>query len=274
MNPEEFAELCYRVDGGVAIITLNRPEQRNAWNGAMAVEYRWALHHAHVDPAVRVVILAGEGPDFCVGANRGLLGDISADGGTYTRGSAELPPYPEGTPDWLRHNHCAPLAISAPVIAVVSGACAGAGFVLATYADLRWVADDARITSAFARLGLPAEYGTAWLLARQVGLPNAMRLLYDPDVIDGDAARRLGWAQWTGRTDRILGDAVSYARRLAQHSSAQSLQTMKRALVVDAAGGLDDAYRASVRDMDAALRHPDFRRGLEAGATRSLPSFL
>jgi enoyl-CoA hydratase/carnithine racemase len=274
MTPDEFAQLSYQVSSGVAVIALSRPDRRNAWSGAMAIEYRWALHHAHVDPAVRVVILTGEGRDFCVGADRGLLRDISGDGGTYVRGSVDLPPYPEGTPTWLQHNHCAPLAISAPVIAVIRGACAGAGFVLGTYADLRWVADDARVTSAFARLGLPAEYGTAWLLSRQVGLPNAMRLLYDAEVIDGETAVRLGWAQWTGPADLILSMALGYARRLATHSSEQSLQTMKRALVVDAAGSLDDAYRASVQDMDEALRHPDFRRGLEAQTAKTRPDFL
>jgi enoyl-CoA hydratase/carnithine racemase len=274
MNPAAFTEVRYQVDSGVALIRLNRPERRNAWNAAMAAEYRWALHHAHIDPAVRVVVLASGGPDFCVGADRTLLDGIRDDGGNYTRRAVELPPYPDGTPDWLRHNHCAPLTISAPVIAVVTGGCAGAGFVLATYADLRWVADDARITSAFARLGLPAEYGTAWMLARQVGLANAMQLLYDGERIDGATALRLGWAQRTGPGDEILDHALIYARQLAHHSSGESLRTMKRALVVDAAGSLDEAYRASVRDMDEALRHPDFRRGLEAQLTRKAPEFL
>jgi enoyl-CoA hydratase/carnithine racemase len=274
MNPSEFHEIRYGVESGVGIVTLDRPDRRNAWSGSMAVEYRWALHHAHVDPGVRVVILTGEGRDFCVGAERATLREIRFDGGTYTREAAPLPPYPEGTPEWLRHNHCAPLAIGVPVIAVITGACAGAGFVLATYADLRWVADDAKVTSAFARLGLPAEYGTAWLLARQVGLSNAMQLLYDSDAIDGPTALRLGWAQRTGAATEILDSAKAYARRLAQHSSSRSLQSMKRALIVDAAGSLGDAYKASVREMEESLRHPDFRRGLDAQAARVLPNFL
>ncbi|HEX6393830.1 MAG TPA: enoyl-CoA hydratase-related protein [Acidimicrobiales bacterium] len=274
MNPSQFRDIRYEVDSGVGIITLNRPDRRNAWTGSMAVEYRWALHHADVDPGVRVVILAGEGRDFCVGAEPGSLREISVDGGSYTRASAPLPPYPDGTPEWLRHNHCATLAIGVPVIAVVTGACAGAGFVLATYSDLRWVADDAKVTSAFARLGLPAEYGTAWLLARQVGLSNAMQLLYSADVVDGPNSLRLGWAQRTGPAGEVLENAKSYARRLALHSSPQSLRSMKRALVVDAAGSLDTAYRKSVQDMEEALRHPDFRRGLDAQAGRVLPNFL
>lgn len=274
MNPCDFTELRFEVEGGVAVVTLNRPDRRNAWSGLMAIEYRWALHHAHEDDDVRVVILTGAGRDFCVGADRGALREISSDGGTYKRTRASLPPYPDGTPEWLRHNHCAPLAIRTPVIAVVRGACAGAGFVLATYADFRWVADDAKVTSAFARLGLPAEYGIAWLLNRQVGLPNAMQLLYDAEAIDGRTAVRLGWAQRTGAADDILESAIAYARRLAQHSSGQSLQFMKRALVVDAEGSLDEAYRSSVKDMEDALHHPDFRRGLDAQAAGVLPEFL
>ncbi|HEV7688208.1 MAG TPA: enoyl-CoA hydratase-related protein, partial [Acidimicrobiia bacterium] len=66
MQPSEFAEVAYGVDRGVALVTLNRPDRRNAWSGAMAAEYRWALHHAHTDPDVRVVVLAGAGDHFCV----------------------------------------------------------------------------------------------------------------------------------------------------------------------------------------------------------------
>ena len=274
MTPDEFTQLTYAVADGVAVITLARPDLRNAWSGPMAVEYRWALHHAHHDPEARVVVLTGAGGDFCAGAHTRLLDDIDADGGGYARERAELPPYPDGTPKGLRHNHCAPLTVSTPVIAAVEGACAGAGFVLATYADLRWVATDAKVTSAFARLGLPAEYGMSWLLARQVGLPNALQLLLDPEVRSGTEVAELGWAQRTPPPGSVLADAVTYASRLAHGSSPQSLATMKRAVVIDAAGDLDTAYRRSVEDMEAALRHPDLRRGLAAQRAKRVPDFL
>ena len=73
----------------------------------------------------------------------------------------------------MRRNHLVPLLISTPIVAAIQGACAGAGFVLATYADLRFAARDAKITTSFARLGLPAEFGIGWLLPRMVGIPNA-----------------------------------------------------------------------------------------------------
>jgi enoyl-CoA hydratase/carnithine racemase len=274
VKPSTFCELAYEVDAGVAVVTLNRPECRNLWSGPMAVEYRWALHHAHHDPDVRVVILTGAGGDFCAGAHTRALDDIGAGGGAYAREVADLPPYLDGTPPGLRHNHCYPLTISTPVIAAIEGACAGAGFVLATYADLRWCATDAKITSAFARLGLPAEYGTAWLLTRQVGVPNAMQLLYSAEVIDGNEAGRLGWVQRTAAPGTVIDEALTFARRLARGSSALSLATMKRAVLVDAAGDLGTTYERSVADMEAALRHPDFRHGIAAQKAKQRPDFL
>jgi enoyl-CoA hydratase/carnithine racemase len=240
----------------------------------MAVEYRWALHLAHEDPAVRVVVLTGAGGDFCVGAHTEDLAGIGAAGGSYRRERAALPPFPEGTHPDFQHNHCFPLTISAPVIAAIEGACAGAGFVLATYADIRWVASDARIAPAFAPLGLPAEYGMAWLLARQVGVPNALELLWSPDPFDGTSAAQLGWAQHTAAPGTVLDAARAQARRLARHASPLSLSTMKRAVLVDAAAGMGEAYTRSVEDMNAALRHEDFRRGIAAQRAGDRPDFL
>ena len=274
MTPDQFTELLYVVDDGVATVTLNRPERRNAWSGTMALEYRWALYCANEDPAVRVVMVTGAGGDFCVGAHADNLERIGASGGAYDRHRAALPPYPEGTPEWLRHNHCYPLTLGVPVIAAIEGACAGAGFVVATYADLRWASSDARIAPSFARLGLPAEYGIAWLLARQVGVANAMELLWSPDVIDGEEAARLGWAQHTALPGTVAGAAAARARTLARHSSALSLGSMKRAVIVDAAADLGTAYEQSVTAMNRALAHADFRRGVAAQRAKARPNFL
>ena len=114
----------------------------------------------------------------------------------------------------------------------------------------------------------------SWLLARQVGLPNALQLLLDPEVRSGTEVAELGWAQRTPAPGSVLADAVTYASRLAHGSSPQSLATMKRAVVIDAAGDLDTAYRRSVEDMEAALRHPDLRRGLAAQRAKRVPDFL
>ena len=274
MNPSDFTQLTYRVEGGVAHVTLNRPERRNAWSAAMALEYRWALHHAHVDPAARVVVLSGAGDHFCVGADTGLLQTIAGDGGGYTPPAEEPPPWPDGTPDWLRHNHLFPLAISTPVIAAVHGGCAGAGVVVATYADLRFAGRGLRLATSFARLGLPAEYGTGWVLPRIMGVANAAMFLYSAGPIDAAEAQRLGFVQRVVADADLVAEAVGYAGRLARESSAESLRVMKRQLFLDSAGDLGPAYRRSVDDMNAALRHPDMAEGLAAFKERRAPDFL
>jgi enoyl-CoA hydratase/carnithine racemase len=275
MNPADFTELTYEVEAGVALVTLNRPDRRNAWSGPMALEYRWALHHAHTDPQARVVVVAGAGDHFCVGADSGALADIAEAGsGLPQEAAAELPPWPDGTPDGMRHNHTVALAISTPVIAALHGGCAGAGIVLATYADLRFAAAGARIATSFARLGLPAEYGTGWVLPRLMGTANAAQFLYHGGTVTAEDARRLGFVQRVLPDDELLAVTLEYARRLARESSPESLRTMKRALFVDAAGDLDTAYRRAVEDMNAALRHQDLKEGLAALKERRATNFL
>jgi enoyl-CoA hydratase/carnithine racemase len=240
----------------------------------MSVEYRWALHHAHHDPDVRVVVLTGAGDAFCVGADAGALGAIGDANGSYTKEANPLPPYPAGTPAGLRHNHTAPLAVATPVIAAINGGCAGAGFVLATYADIRWASERARIATSFAGLGLPAEYGIGWMLPRIMGTARALEMLYDPAARTADEARRLGFVQRVVPDGQLLPEVLAYARRLARHSAGDSLRMMKRAVLVGAAGELDAAYRTSVADMDAALTGHEFRTGLRALRDKTAPDFL
>jgi enoyl-CoA hydratase/carnithine racemase len=274
VNAADFTEITYSVERGVAHVVLNRPDRRNAWSGQMAMQYRWALHHAHVDAAVRVVVLSGAGDHFCVGADTGTLRTIADTGGTYNPPAEPPPPWPDGTPESWRHANLFPLVISTPVIAALHGGCAGAGVVIATYADIRFAGTGLRLATSFARLGLPAEYGTGWLLPRIMGLANAATFLYSGGPLSAAEAERLGFVQRVIDDADLLPATLEYARTLARESSAQSLRVMKRQLFVDAAGDLGTAYRRSVEDMKAALRHPDLREGLAAFNERRQPDFL
>jgi enoyl-CoA hydratase/carnithine racemase len=274
VESDQFQQITYQVNDGVALITLNRPDRHNAWSGAMSVEYRWALHHAHIDAAVRVVVLTGAGDSFCVGADRSELQEIGAANGQYTKARASLPPYPEDSLPAFRHNQSAPLTISKPLIAAVNGACAGAGFVIATYADLRWVSDQAKVATSFAGLGLPAEYGIGWVLSRLVGPARALELLYDPEPRSAGQLQELGFAQRVVVHEELLSAVMTYAERLARHSAPDSLRTMKRAVLFDAAGDFDSAYRSSVAEMNAALAGPAFQVGVQAKQAGERPDFL
>jgi enoyl-CoA hydratase/carnithine racemase len=273
MTPDQFVAMSLTVQDGVGLITFNRPERRNAWAGRTAAEYRWALYVCENEPAVRAVVVTGD-TDFCVGADSGALADIDSRGGGYAVDKVDLPPYPPATPSELRHNHLYPLALSVPVIAAICGGCAGAGFVVATYADIRFADPDSRIASSFAALGLPAEYGIGWILPRMVGLPNAARLVYAPGPISAEQAAKLGWVQTVSESGRVVDDAVRYARELAAGSSPESLRLMKRALFVDSMFGAEQAYQLSVADMNRALGSADFREGVRALNEKRAPNFL
>jgi enoyl-CoA hydratase/carnithine racemase len=274
VEPSAFREIDYSVDQGVAVVRLDRPDRRNAWGGRMSVEYRWALYHADADPSVRVIVLTGQGADFCVGAHLRTLEDIDRSQGSYEREAVELPPIPSGVPPGLQHNHTIPLSLSVPLVAAINGACAGAGFVLATYADLRFASSAARVATSFASMGLPAEYGIAWILPRMVGTANAAQLLYSGSPMSASDALHLGWVQRVFRPEELLAETMTYARRLARHSSPESLRMMKRQLFLDAWGDLEDAYRRSVDDMNAAMTHPDFREGVAALRQKRAPDYL
>jgi enoyl-CoA hydratase/carnithine racemase len=274
MKLSELEKITYEVNRGVALVTLNNPARRNAWGGRMSVEYRWALYHAHTDDSVRVVVVTGIGDDFCVGADTSELSTIESAGGAYQKAQLELPPYPETAPEAFRRNHAYPWCIEKPVIAAVNGRCAGVGFIVASYADLRFGARNSVLKTAFSKLGLPAEYGLGWILPRIMGKANAMQILLEGDKFSGEEGLRLGWLQKLYEPDQLLEETLRYAQKLAKESASYSLSCMKRQLNFDAEGDFSDAYTRSVTDMNTALTHPDFKEGLRALKEKRPTNFL
>ena len=274
MDPVDFEKITYEIANGVALVTLNNPERRNAWGGRMSVEYRWALYHAHTDNRVRVVVLTGSGNDFCVGADSTELNSIESSGGNYQKSKLDLPPFPEGTPEAFQRNHAYPLCISKPVIAAINGSCAGVGFIVASYADIRFGAENNVIKTAFSRLGLPAEYGLGWVLPKIMGRTNALQILLDGDRIDGAEVFRLGWLQKLFEPEELLVKTMEFAGKLARESSGYSMSCIKRQVTFDAEGDFSQAYTRSVEDMNAALTLPDFKEGLRALKEKRATNFL
>src|SRR5262249_52394394 len=149
--------------------------------------------------------------------------------------------------------------VAVPAIAAICGGCAGAGFFVASYVDIRFADSGAKIACSFAALGLPAEDGLGWLLARIVGPAKAAQLLDSPAPVTAARAGELGWVQHVSVGGDVVADAVGYARSLARGSSAQSLEVMKRQVFVDSTLDFGEAYSRSVADMDTALTTADFK---------------
>ena len=173
MTPADFQTIAYAVSDGIATVTLHRPERHNAWTGRMHAEYRALLAAAEADPDVRCVVVTGSGRAFCVGGDSAALAK-HAEAGRYDSG---LPPEPANPGYGVRleydHDFAWHWGLTKPVIAAVNGACAGVGLVLACWCDLRFAAAGAKLTLATGPLGLPPEYGMAWLLPRLVGVTRS-----------------------------------------------------------------------------------------------------
>jgi enoyl-CoA hydratase/carnithine racemase len=171
-------ETLYNVADRVATITLSRPEKLNAWTAVMEQEVRSAMEEAERDGNVRVILLTGAGRGFCAGADMSLLSGVAdrgLDESTRERVLRRTELREGVRPDFQKKYSYFP-AIEKPVIAAINGPVVGLGLVIALFCDLRWASSAARFSTAFARRGLIAEYGIAWMLPRLVGLPNALDL--------------------------------------------------------------------------------------------------
>ena len=254
-----MSEVLYAAEAGVATVTLNRPDRLNAWTGAMAAGLRSALERAEGDAAVRAIVLTGAGRGFCAGADMGLLQDISASG---ENAASTAPPFdPTARPDF-QHPQTYLAAVGKPIIAAINGPAAGMGLCISLFCDLRFLAESAFFTSAFARRGLIAEHGTSWMLSRLVGHSRALDIMLSSRRVSAEEAYRMGLA------DRVLPDAdllpaaLAYARDLAENVSPRSMRVIKRqmwnALVQDLAEAMADADR----EMALSLKSEDFKEGV------------
>ncbi|HXN39729.1 MAG TPA: enoyl-CoA hydratase [Solirubrobacteraceae bacterium] len=252
------------MDEGVALLTLNRPGRMNAWTAAMEDEYFSALDQCARDSHVRAIVVTGAGRAFCAGAD---MQDLQALGNGSEPGQAH-----EHADD-ERRAQTFPLSIPKPIIAAVNGACAGIGLVQALMCDLRFAADDAKLTTAFARRGLVAEHGISWLLPRLVGPAHALDLLLSARVILGREAAAMGLVNRSLPRERVLDEALAYARELVINCSPASLATIKRQVHSDLQRNLSDALHEADRLMLRSFTEPDFVEGVNSFLERREPRF-
>lgn len=252
-------DILYRVSDGVATIRFNRPERNNAMTQAMRDAYFDRLDEAAADPDVRAIVVTGEGKSFCVGADMEALGEIDPDN-------------PPQLFDRTRP-HTYATRIPKPIIAAINGPCAGLGLVHALSCDLRFAAAGVKLTTAFARRGLVAEYGISWLLPRLVGTSRAFDLIVSGRVFLAEEAEQLGVVDRVAPGDELLEEATAYARDLAQNCSPTSMAVMKKQLQADLEGDLDAAYARALTLIEASVRRPDVVEGVKSFVERRAPQF-
>ena len=269
-----YDEILYDVDDPVATITLNRPGQLNAWTNRMGTEVRHAVATAEADPAVVGIVLTGAGRGFCAGADMKTLTSIT-EGGTLAPDEGNLPPAPAEAPrpDDLAGEYTYLLGCPKPVIAAINGACAGMAVPIALSCDLRFMAADAVILTAFAQRGLIAEWGLSWLLPRVVGSARAMDLLISSRKVTGTEAAEMGLVNKALPADQVLAHAQDYVRDMAARCSPASIAIMKRQVYSQLHAGLGPAELESRRLMVESFDRPDMKEGVQSFLEKRPPSF-
>ena len=202
-------DLLAEIDDGVAVLTLNRPDRRNAFSQPMINALGRTLADVEVDPDVGVVVLTGAGGAFCAGGDVKAMAEFDP---------ATAPSYDERV-HLQRLNQRATSGklweMPKPTIAALPGAAAGAGLGLALSCDLRYAADTAVITTAFAKVAFAGDYGGTWFLTRLVGPAKAKELYYFSDRISAQDAERLGIVNAVFPADALMDEVMTRARQLA-----------------------------------------------------------
>jgi len=245
----------------VCTLTLNNPERHNAWSHEMEHRYFELLDTAAADDEVRTIVLTGSGTSFCPGLDTESLAHVANEGELVLAGR--------------RSQHYA-LTVPKPMIAAVNGACAGIGLVQALACDVRFAARGARFSTAYARLGLAAEYGLSWILPRMIGVENALDLLLSSRPFDADEALALGVVSRVCQPDDVLADAQSYATELAQHCSPLAMAAIRRQVWGDLSKSWFEAnadWLELMRRFNARESNPDFAEGVAALREKRVPNF-
>jgi len=252
----------YVLEGDVAIITLNRPDRYNAIEATLGEGLISATDRAGEE--ARAIVLTGAGRAFCSGAD---LNDLMSD---YESGAG---------PDLalLLENVFHPalgalLDSKVPVIGAINGVAAGAGLGLALACDLRVMAEDAFLTSAFTAIGLVPDSGTTWWLSHHLGVSRALEIAFTNRRVGAGEARELGLCLDVVPGDELLDRALSLAGQLAD-LVPDSLVTSRR-LIRDASGlSLEEALRAEQAEQGRLGRTPEHREGVMAFIDKRKPDF-
>ena len=245
-----YRTIRYEVGDGVARITLDRPEVRNAFGGGMGDELGDAFRRTDADDDVRVVVLTGAPPAFCAGA------DLSAGGGTFApRDEAAFSAGAVPMPPWQ---------VRKLVIAAVNGHAIGLGLTLALQCDLRIMAADARYGIVQVRRGVMGDAYSHWTLPRIVGQSAAAEILLTGRTFDGPTMRELGVCRQVLPNDEVLPAALELARDVSVNTAPLAVAASKQLL-----WDTWEHTRSEIEELETRLHrrlmaHPDAREGVVA----------
>ena len=272
-----YQDLLYESAEGIAAITLNRPQALNAYTAAMGQSLESAVATAVADDSVRVIVLTGAGRGFCAGADMNLLQKITPGGQRVSQTQNVKHDFrsPLG-PDVGAHyggRFGYLLQCRKPVIAAINGPAAGLGLVLALYADLRFAASEAKLTTSFAQRGLIAEHGISWLLPRLVGPAHALDLLLSARKLKAAEAERIGLVNKVFPQESFMPDVLAYASTIAKTVSPRSTAVIKAQIWKAQFQDFNEALSVADSEMHKSFASADFKEGVAHFVEKRTPAF-
>jgi enoyl-CoA hydratase/carnithine racemase len=274
MNPTSQArvidtgtdQLLCEIRDSVALITLNRPQARNALSDQLTPALRRMIRDCGDDPEVGALLITGAGTAFCAG------GDVKGMGDNSSRKDWSPQARISDLVERQRLLTGALMAVRKPTIAALPGAAAGAGLAIALACDIRIAAASAFVSAGYSRIGLSGDYGVAWLLTRAVGSPMARQLMFTSERVDAERAERIGLFNRVVPDAQLAPEAFAMARSMAQ-GPRQALASIKdnldEALHID----FDAALRQEARRLVACSATEDHREAVRAFVEKRAPVF-
>ncbi len=264
--------LLETIEGGVATLTMNRPEARNAMSGEMMAALHEALPRLAADSSVRCVVLTGAGGAFCAGGDvKGFASEASGGGDGGEKRGFDL----EGRAHGLRQGmelsrilHEMPK----PTLAAIPGPAAGAGFSLALACDLRIALDTAKFTTAFSKVGLSGDYGGSFFLPYLVGQAKARELYFTAKVLSGQEAHEIGLVNRVADADHYEAEVAAFAAELASLPTV-AVGYMKKNLNAAYGGSLSDTFDREALHMIRCFMTDDHKGAAVAFVEKRAPEF-
>ena len=266
----EFETLQLSTADHVAMLTLNRADKRNAINRKMMEELTLAIPEIARNDDIRVMVLTGSGKTFCAGADVDLM-----------PGGGEVEDLGEKSIEGLRRSFIFRAAkeiilgihrMEKPTIAMVNGACVGAGLDLALACDLRTASEQAKFMCGFVKIGLFPGFGAAWLYPRTMGLPRALEMLYTGDVMDAKGARDIGMINALTSAENLEQVTISLAQKIAGGPPI-AIRLMKRQAYKGLGTDLETALDEAATCEAITLASRDHKEGIEAFREKRTPIF-
>lgn len=247
---------------GVRLVTLNRPEVRNAMTEELTAAWNHAVTMVAEDRSTRVLVVTGEGSSFCSGADLSWLDQGAAEDITTDRLRERMLPFYRS---WL-----APRRLPFPVIAAVNGPAVGAGLCLALACDIRLASTTAHFSTPFIFLGTHGGMGVTWLLPEIIGVARAREMLYLGREVAAEQA--LEWGLVSGLAPNVLDQALDAAARIAS-AGPIALRLTKSGLDQHASTGLEAAIQWEALAQPVTMTTADLHEGVQAVRQHRPPRF-